>query len=142
MFAIKAADSLSVWHAMLSMFIFSLGTFLPLFLVGFFSQHFLNSDMRRVLLYIAFVIMSYFAFSNVYKGVQLLQGHNPMHHESHDSMSHEKHNDTQMPDIDSNSHSHHHENHNDETKNYENQYMHHNMSEITKHEIHTMKHEN
>ena len=65
-----------------------------------------------------------------------------MHHESHDSMSHEKHNDTQMPDIDSNSHSHHYENHNDETKNYENQYMHHNMSEITKHEIHTMKHEN
>ncbi|MDY5949811.1 MAG: sulfite exporter TauE/SafE family protein [Helicobacter sp.] len=129
MFAIKAADSLSVWHAMLSMFIFSLGTFLPLFLVGFFSQQLFHSTMRRVFLYIAFIIMSYFAFSNVYKGVQLLQGHNPMHHESHDSMSHEKHNDMQMPSIDSNSHSHHHhENHNDETKNYENTHNHHDMS--------------
>lgn len=101
MFAIKAADSLSVWYAILNMFIFSLGTFLPLFLVGFFSQQLFNSSMRRVFLYIAFVIMSYFAYSNIYKGIQLLQESNSINHESHQSMSHGTHKDIHTLDGDS-----------------------------------------
>lgn len=127
MFAIKAADSLSVWHAMLSMLVFSLGTFLPLFLVGFFSQRLFRSGMRRAFLYIAFVIMSYFAFSSIYKGTQLLQGHNPMHHEKHQGMSHghDTHKDMQMPSVDSHMHSHHHENETHENLNHENTHMHH-----------------
>lgn len=88
MFAIKAADSLSVFHSVLCMIVFSLGTFLPLFLVGFFSQKLLSSTLRRFFLYIAFIVMGYFAINSIYKGVQLLQNHDKMHH--HDMGMHGK----------------------------------------------------
>lgn len=88
MFAIKAADSLSVWHTILGMFVFSLGTFLPLFLVGFFSQQLFHSKMRRFFLYLAFIIMSYFAAMNIYKGVQMLQGAEDMHHHTTHNAAH------------------------------------------------------
>lgn len=97
MFAIKAADSLSVWHSILSMIVFSFGTFLPLFLVGFFSQQLFHSTFRRIFLYIAFIIMCYFAIHSIYNGITLLQNPRDMKH--HD-MTHIQHN--QAMSIDSN----------------------------------------
>ena len=97
MFAIKAADSLSIWHSILSMLVFSFGTFLPLFLVGFFSQQLFHSAFRRFFLYIAFIIMVYFSISSIYNGILLLQNPNTMQH--HD-MQHMQHN--HMKQLDSN----------------------------------------
>lgn len=119
MFALKAADSLSIWHALFGMFLFSLATFLPLFLVGFLSQQILNSSLRRIFLYVAFAIMSYFAVMNVYKGVQLLQNDSMNMHEIHHTMPHsnESQDMTQKKHIDSKHtesmpHNHTHEEHN------------------------------
>lgn len=92
MFAIKAADSLSVLHSVFSMLIFSIGTFLPLFLLGFFSHQLLHSAFRRIFLYIAFIIMCYFAISSIYKGTMLLKNPHSMHHQ----MMNMQHNQT-MP---------------------------------------------
>ncbi|RDU67118.1 hypothetical protein CQA53_02370 [Helicobacter didelphidarum] len=83
-FAIKAADAMNIWYAILTMAIFSLGTFLPLFLVGIFSASLLHSKARNILLKISFLIMSYFAFSNIYKGVSYFISPEANSHSKHE----------------------------------------------------------
>ncbi len=125
MFAIKAADSLNIWYTIISMLVFSLGTFLPLFLVGLFSQQFLHSTLRRFFLYIAFIIMSYFAFINIYKGVQLLlEPENAVQHQHDMSHMQNKDNHAGMPHIDSNPHTLHE--HRNQTNQDNAHSMHHN----------------
>ncbi len=94
MASIKAADSLNIWHSILTMFIFSIGTFVPLFLVGIFSSSLLQSSLRKIFLWIAFVIMSYFAFNNIYNGINMLSN-------SQDSMQHHMDHSMHMMNIES-----------------------------------------
>lgn len=90
-FALKAADTMNVVQAIITMLIFSIGTFLPLFLMGVFSANVLHSKLRHIFLRLSFVIMSYFAVMNVYKGVMIFAGHEANMHHNHHMSTHHSH---------------------------------------------------
>lgn len=106
MFAIKAADSMNVWHAILTMIVFALGTFLPLFLVGVFSANLMNSKFRWICLRISFLIMIYFSCISVYKGSMMLRG-DTMHHNHSMDMSDMPHTMHDSEDLPAHIHMHH-----------------------------------
>ncbi len=118
MASIKAADSMNIYHSIITMIVFSIGTFLPLFVVGIFSSSLLQSSLRKIFLWVAFVIMSYFAFINIYKGINMLNNtQDSMHHHMNHNMGHtDTKNDNQIDIKNANIHdihNHHmHEHHN------------------------------
>ncbi|RDU70709.1 hypothetical protein CQA66_07675 [Helicobacter aurati] len=87
MFALQAAQTMSVMKAMFVMLLFGLGTFLPLFLMGILSLGLLSSRMRSFFLRLCFVIMVYFSGQSIYHGYMQITANasdsSHLHHHHH-----------------------------------------------------------
>lgn len=83
MFALQAAKTMNVLDSIIVMLLFSLGTFLPLFLVGMLSVRLLNSTRRKIFLWLCFAIMIYFSAQSIYTGYVQLSGNKDNIHHHH-----------------------------------------------------------
>ncbi|WP_199766012.1 sulfite exporter TauE/SafE family protein [Helicobacter salomonis] len=74
-FLLNALGSPDLPHALMTMFILSLGTFAPLFVMGLLSGRFLSAPARALFSKLAFVLMLGFGAYDLYKGFNMWQGH-------------------------------------------------------------------
>lgn len=96
MFVLSANSTGNLLYVVITMFIFGLGTFISLFLVGIFGASFFNSKFRNISLKIAFIIMLYLGCDSIYKGYEMIKNTSGDGHHHHMSVPLFKHNETDL----------------------------------------------
>lgn len=90
--ALAKLNSFGVLNSMLGMFVFGLGTFLPLFIIGVMSGKISTSSYKTLFLRLSMLVMIYIGISNIVMGVNKIQGKQGHHsnHGSHAGSMHQK----------------------------------------------------
>ncbi|PAF42252.1 sulfite exporter TauE/SafE family protein [Helicobacter sp. 11S03491-1] len=92
-FGASAALAPNIFMGMVTMGVFGVATFIPMFILGFITGRVITSSFRNIFMKLSFVLMLCFGGYSIYKGILILQG-KPMHmqhqnpHESNHSHHH------------------------------------------------------